>query len=443
MKAIFIAVSCRVRYNLCMRCVSVLLVIAALLLPAPAFAQVTDPVPATPQVTSDTRRLRVYLDCGECFSTYLRDQITWVDFVRQPQDADVVLLSSTRGTGGGGTEYLLRFVGAGRFQGTNKDLRALSVTGDPEDARRGGVLDAVTVGLLGYMALDGLPPGFDVTVRPRAASLQDAAPPRDPWNLWVFSLRGSGSFEAEETSRELQWSARASADRVTDRWKIAFGASIDERTERFDLDDDEPFEVTRGSREAEGFVARSLGPHWSFGLDAGVNASDFGNAKFSARIAPAVEFSVFPYREYASRQLLFQYQVGARHSRYNEITIFDKLRETRLQHEVSMSFDQRQPWGAVELGAELSQYLHDLGKYRLEVNGELDLRITRGLSLNLDGNASRIRDQIALPRRGATPEEVLLRLRQLQSGYEVRFSVGLTYSFGSLFNNVVNPRFGG
>lgn len=414
-----------------MRRVSALLLLCVLCAPVMVMAQVAAP------------RLRVYLDCGDCFSEYLRDQIKWVDFVRQPQDADVVLLSSSRETGGGGREYLLRFVGAGRFQGINKDLRAVSVTGDPEDVRRGGVLDAVTVGLLGYMAQDGLPQGFDLSVRPRTATEGDTAPARDPWNLWVFSLRGSGSFEAEETTRELQWSASASADRVTDRWKIAFGARIDERTERFDLDDDDPFEVTRGSREVEGFVARSLGPHWSFGVDAGVNASDFGNDKFSARFAPAVEYSVFPYQEYASRQLLFQYEVGPRHARYNEITIFDKLRETLWRHEVSMSFDQRQPWGAVELGAEFSQYLHDLGKYRVEVNGEFDLRITRGLSLNLDGNASRIRDQIALPRRGATPEEVLLRLRQLQSGYEVRFSVGLTYSFGSLFNNVVNPRFGG
>lgn len=425
-----------------MRPVFVCLLLCALCLPVSALAQVPAPQAAAGQSPADARRLRVYLDCGDCFSEYLRDQIKWVDFVRQPQDADVVLLSSSRETGGGGREYLLRFVGAGRFQGINKELRAVSVTGDPEDVRRGGVLDAVTVGLLGYMAQDGLPQGFGLTVRPRTATADDAPPVRDPWNLWVFSLRGSGSFEAEETTRELEWSASASADRVTDRWKIAFGASIDESTERFDLDEDVPFEVTRGNREAEGFVARSLGPHWSFGVDAGVNASDFGNDKFSARLAPAVEYSVFPYQEYASRQLLFQYEVGPRHARYNEITIFDKLRETLWRHEVSMSFDQRQPWGAVEFGAEFSQYLHDLGKYRMEVNGELDLRITRGLSLSLDGNASRIRDQIALPRRGATPEEVLLRLRQLQSGYEVRFSVGLTYSFGSLFNNVVNPRFG-
>ena len=31
---------------------------------------------------------------------------------------------------------------------------------------------------------------------------------------------------------------------------------------------------------------------------------------------------------------------------------------------------------------------------------------------------------------------------RLQSGYEYSFDVGFTYTFGSIFNNVVNPRFG-
>jgi hypothetical protein len=411
---------------------------------AVAQAQTAEAAPqAQSQAMQGERRLRVYLDCFQCFADYLRDQVRWVDFVRQPQDADVVLLSSTRQTGGGGTEYLLRFVGEGRFDGINKELRAVSLTGDPEDVRRGGVLDAVMVGLLSYMAVDGLPQGFDLSVRPRTTTAEDVVPVRDPWNLWVFSVRGNVSFEAEEQTREFRWSGRASADRITDRWKLSFGASIDQTKERFELDDEDPFEVTRGNREVETFVARSLGPHWSFGFDAGVNSSDFGNTELSARLSPAVEFSVFPYQEYATRQLLVTYELGARHARYKEITVFDKLRETLWGHELSLSFDQRQPWGSVELGAEWSQYFHDFSLYRLEVQGEVDFRITRGLSLSIDANASRIRDQISLPRRGATPEEVLLRLRQLQSGYEVGASVGLTYTFGSLFNNVVNPRFGG
>ena len=57
-------------------------------------------------------------------------------------------------------------------------------------------------------------------------------------------------------------------------------------------------------------------------------------------------------------------------------------------------------------------------------------------------NASRIRDQLSLPRRGATQEEILLELRELQSGYEYAFEFGLTYTFGSIFSAVVNPRFG-
>lgn len=422
-----------------MKLVAAFLLASVLGVAVPAAAQ---PPPSSTQSTTAPARLRVYLDCGPCFSDYLRDQITWVDFVRQPQDADVVLLANVRGTGGGGSEYLLRFVGAGRFDGIDKDLRAVTLVGDAESVRRAGVLDAVTVGLLGYMAQDGLPPGFALSVRPRTTTGETTTPVKDPWNLWVFSVRGRASLEAEETTREFDWSANVSADRVTEHWKIAFGAGIDERRETFDLDEGDPFKVTRGSRDIDGFVARSLGPHWSFGFDGRVASSDFGNNNLSARLAPAVEFSVFPYQEYASRQLLFQYEAGVEYARYKEVTLFDKLRETLWRHELSMSFDQRQPWGSVEFGAEASQYLHDASLYRVEVNGEVSFRVARGLSLNLEGNASRIRDQVSLPRRGATPEEILLRVRQLRSGYEVGFSVGVTYSFGSIFNNVVNPRFG-
>ncbi len=37
----------------------------------------------------------------------------------------------------------------------------------------------------------------------------------------------------------------------------------------------------------------------------------------------------------------------------------------------------------------------------------------------------------------------LLRQRQLLTGYQYFFNFGFGYSFGSIFNNIVNPRFGG
>jgi hypothetical protein len=399
--------------------------------------------PAAPQATAQAPRLRVFLDCDECFNEYLRNEIKWVDFVRQPQDADVHLLSSSRETGGGGREYVLRFVGLGRFSGVDQELRALSLTGEPEDLRRRGVLQAVSVALLGYLAREGLPASLTLNVRPAEAA--ETEPARDPWNFWVFNLRAGGSADAEESNRQVSWNVRASADRVTNEWIVSFGARTDEETEHFKLvdpDEDEPLKVTRRERSFDWFAAKSLGEHWSLGFAGAVESSTFGNTRLEAWSAPAIEANLFPYAQYAARQLRLQYTAGTRHARYNEETLFGKLRETHAAHELSATLDQRQPWGSLQVSTQFSQYLHDRSKYRLEVDGELSFRIRRGLSISLDGSASRIRDQISLPRRDATPEEVLLRLRQLQSGYQVDFSASISYSFGSIFNNIVNPRFG-
>ena len=411
----------------------------------PAFFALLIPIVAQAQTApaAQGKPLRVYLDCQDCFPEYLREEIKWVDFVRQREDADVHLLSSSQETGGGGRQVVLRFVGAGRFQGIDNELRSISLTADTEDTRRRGVLRTVSIALLGYLAREGLPSDVRVSVEPAKSDVPRAGS-RDSWDFWVFGLNGSGDINAEESQRQWSWDFGTSADRVTEQWKMSFGASLDHETERFNLDeeDEAPLEVTRRERRFEWFIAKSLGEHWSGGFDGSFGASTFGNLQHSARAAPTVEFNVFPYSQYASRQLRVQYSLGMAHSKYNEVTIFGQTQETHPQHELSVTLEQRQPWGTLEARGEWSQYLHDLSKYRLQVGGEVSLRLARGLSLNMDGSASRVRDQLSLPLRDATPEEVLLRLRELQSGYEVSFDIGLSYRFGSIFNNIVNPRFG-
>ena len=145
---------------------------------------------------------------------------------------------------------------------------------------------------------------------------------------------------------------------------------------------------------------------------------------------------------YTRRQLRALYTAGVIRNDYYEETLFGELNETRPAHEITVTYEQRERWGSLHAETMWRQYLHDLSKARLEAFGNVSVRVARGLSVEASLNASRIRDQLSLPARGATPEEVLLRLRQLQSGYEYGFSLGLTYSFGSIFSSVVNPRFG-
>ncbi|MCG7854113.1 MAG: hypothetical protein MIO92_16480 [Methanosarcinaceae archaeon] len=53
-----------------------------------------------------------------------------------------------------------------------------------------------------------------------------------------------------------------------------------------------------------------------------------------------------------------------------------------------------------------------------------------------------VRDQISLPSGGATKDEILLELKRLATGYELRLEAGLNFRFGSIYSNIVNPRFG-
>ena len=73
----------------------------------------------------------------------------------------------------------------------------------------------------------------------------------------------------------------------------------------------------------------------------------------------------------------------------------------------------------------------------------LIIRLFKGFSFNIFTELSRTRDQIYLPKGEATTEEILVRQRQLATGYQYFLNFGISYSFGSIFNNIVNPRFGG
>ncbi len=83
------------------------------------------------------------------------------------------------------------------------------------------------------------------------------------------------------------------------------------------------------------------------------------------------------------------------------------------------------------------------GKNNLSVFGNANVRIVRGLSLSFFGNVSRVRDQVFLPRSDASDEEVLLRQRDLQTDFNYTLNVNQRFTFGSIFNNILNPRFDG
>src|SRR5688500_19652896 len=95
---------------------------------------------------------------------------------------------------------------------------------------------------------------------------------------------------------------------------------------RFELTTRTAVNVSR-NYTASVLVARALASLWSAGVSVEVGSSTFRNQDLYGRVATVLEYSFFPYDQFSRRQLALQYSVGARHFRYNELTIYDRLEE--------------------------------------------------------------------------------------------------------------------
>ena len=388
-------------------------------------------------------RLRVFLDCQTfgCDRDLTHREIVWVDWVRDREDADVHLLV-TSAQAGAGTAYDIEFIGLGRFAGEDQTLRYASSSTDTQDERRRGLIDRFRLGLVRYAgdtpAADFLqiqyePPG------PNAAA--SVTPENDPWNLWVFSVDGGGSKSAQSLTSRINVNGSASASRTSEAWKFRWGADANYSNDEFEFSDGTTTSSLRRNLGTDALLVRSAGPHWGVGGRASVTSSIFANQHLKINIQPTIEYNIFPYSESSQRQFTFQYRLGASRVTYDEETVFGVIEETLYEEILTASLNLRQPWGSTSMSMTASHFFHDLEKKRISVFGNANIRIVRGLSLNFFGNISWVRDQIFLPRRGASDEDVLLRQRQLATDFDYFFRISLRFTFGSIFNNIVNPRF--
>jgi len=380
---------------------------------------------------------RVYLDCGSCDVNYIKTEITFVNYVRDRNEAQIHILITTLRTGSGGHEYTVSFLGQNEFKGVDDVQKYYAGNLDTDDEIRQGLVKVLKIGLMPYVARTPIASRIALIWTPEDKPAEGP----DRWNYWVFSLSGSGYFNGESTYKYGSLHLNGSANRVTPDLKIGLSISAYRSKDKYILDD-ETIESVSESAYFNGLVVKSLNDHWSAGAYLEAESSSYENEDLSFMVAPAVEYNLFPYSESTRRQLRFLYKLGFRTVRYREETIYLKTSEGLVNESLSANLDLKEKWGTISTSLQGSHYLHDVKKYRLEIFSIVSLQLVKGLNLYVIGSASRIHDQLGLPRGGATLEEVLLQRKQLQTSYDYFAAVGLSFTFGSVYTNVVNPRFG-
>lgn len=385
--------------------------------------------------------VRVFLDCNSCDFDYLRREIGFVSYVRERKAADVHILVTTQPTGSGGTEYVFKFIGLGRFLNIDDELKYVARQTQTADERRAGYSEILKLGLVRYVTSTGAANRLHLVYRPDAVGPPSSASLHDPWNFWTFRLRGSGAVSGEKSNKARNLNTLVAVNRTTEQWKVNLNGSLNFHTNEFTLSDGATLTDASHDHGLGGIVVKSLGEHWAAAGRGRIASTTFLNQKRASRLGGGIEYSVFPYAQSSRRELTFQVTANLNHLAYYEPTIYGKLRETVADAVFLTAFDVRQPWGSSGLSLETATYFHDLARHRIAASGDIDVRLFKGFSLSLDGSASRINDQLYLKAGAASDEEILLRRRQLATTYRYRFAVGISYTFGSIFNNVVNTRF--
>ena len=400
----------------------------------------------TPPARDTTpRTLRVFIDCHTfCDEDFLQTEMSYVSFVRDREASDVHVIVTSENTSAGGNAYTLTLLGRGAFARLSDTLTYSTLATDTNDDQRRTQLRYLTLSLARYAVRTSTAPGLSLTYKaPTTTSVTASRPQRDPWNAWVFRIGTNGGMQRETNQRSSRASLNFNANRITREWKLTNNMRGQYSEQKFTVMDSlSESTIVDYSHNAgiNHLLVKSLTDHWSLGERVNLNSSTFLNEKVSVRVAPALEYDVFPYSQSTRRQLILQYSVGVKHVRYEDTTLFGKLREAVPDEQLVVAAEAVQPWGNVFASLTAAHHLNNTDRNRLTAFGFIDVRITKGLSLNFFGQASRIRDQINLAKGSLPLQEVLLRRRQLATGYSINFNLGMSYTFGSIFSTVVNPR---
>jgi hypothetical protein len=380
---------------------------------------------------------KVYIDCMLCDIDYIKTEITFVNYVRDRKEADVHVLITTQDTGSGGQEYTLAFIGQNGWADVKNTLTFASNKTQTADEIRAGLTQVLKMGLIGYAARTPIQARLGVLFQDRV----NPTSVKDRWDFWVFSFSLNGSLWGEKSQKQTFFQGNVSANRVTPASKLRLGLSGDYSESRF-IYEDSTICSESNSATFDGLYVKSLSEHWSAGVFLTIDSSTYRNIRLSVNPSPALEYDLFPYSESTRRQLRFLYRLNLSQVRYREETIYDKTKESLFGQSLEATLEVKEPWGTAQASIQGSHYFHDLKMNRLHLSGDISLRLFKGLSLTVDAQYERVHDQLNLPKGVLSLEELLLRQRELATDYNYSLSIGLSYTFGSIYSNVVNPRFG-
>lgn len=394
------------------------------------------------------QKLKVFIDCSSthCDLNYIRSEIKIVDFLRDRIAANVHVLITSQRSGNGGRLYQIIFYGQNTFKNYVDTLQYSTEPTATDDERRHQMVHYVMLGLSPLIAKTAYASDVRISMRNERDSGEILLPTRDKWNSWFFRINLDGNLSYDKVYKSSRVNTRLSADRVTDNLKMEFDIYRSNERSVYQIEDTgvtTKYEVKNSNYGFYNSIVKTLSQHWSYGYQARLSNSTFSNYKNKIYFNPAIEYNIFNYKDVNNKFFVIRYGVDITDNRYYDTTIYFKTKQTLTGQSFSAAVTLNQKWGTFNSGLSYHNYFTDFSLNRISLRLNLEARITGSLSFNVYSSGSIVHDQINLASGNVSTEDVLSRRRQLGSTFNLNTYFGLSYRFGSKYNNVVNPRFDG
>ncbi len=380
-----------------------------------------------------------YLDCSECDFTFVRQELPFVSFVRDPQLADVHILVTDVSTGSGGEKYFFNFIGMNSFKEKNFDYTITTKQSDTDDEVRNALLKVIKTGILQYYSLTSFLENLNIEINEKENRKADEIV-TDRWKNWIFRIDAGSEFQKEKSQNEYSVMSGFRVQKITEDWKIRIEGEYEVNRENY-YDDGEKITDKQDTKSISVDYVKSLGSKWSAGIFGEYLSRNYLNIQNSSGVSAGMEYNIFPWAECNRRIFAIRYMIGADYNDYYEKTIYDKMQETFFSHALEVNIEIIQPWGEITLDLEGRHHFNNFSRNRLAFESDFSIRLTKNLSVFFESQVQAVHDQIYLPKGDASLEDILLRRRKLETTYEIGGRTGLRFTFGSIYNNIVNERF--
>lgn len=385
---------------------------------------------------SQSDKIKVFLSCN-CDDSYIKQNTLLLDYVRDRTLSDIEVFVFDISNASGGRNFTFEYKGKNDFQNKENKISTDITQNLTFNEAREVLLKTYKMGMVHFLQNTVFQNQVDVSFNDQIDIPQEMS--FDQWKNWVFEISGSFNFENEESINEEEYNVGFDIDRVTEMWRVR-SYFRQRRAVKFYSGDEENYNSERNSTYFSGSLVKSISDHFSTGIFGTYQKDTFRNYKSFFNFSPALEYNFIPYKEVLTREVTLAYKLGYNFYEYLEETLYGFLDQKMFNQSLTLNLRFREKWGSIYSYMVASQFLDQPDQNRLTLNNNINLRIVRGLSLRISGSFQLIRDQINLPKGEASIEDLLLRQRQISTNYQNRISMGLSYTFGSIFNNIVNTR---